>query len=214
MLTRDPAARALVAAAFAVLVVGEVLATWLGRVRGGERGLIGSLAESLLYARRRHGGVSRDRGTLYVFVVATYLSLAAAALVARRAPALRAYANDWWTLALGLAMVVAGVAFRGWSIVTLGRYFRRQVTIEPGQRIIRSGPYRVLRHPSYAGFLLAIAGLGLALGSWVGAVAAAGVMFLGMLPRIHVEERALADAFGEEYDRYADETARMIPYVW
>jgi protein-S-isoprenylcysteine O-methyltransferase Ste14 len=88
------------------------------------------------------------------------------------------------------------------------------VTIEPGQRLVRSGPYRVLRHPSYAGILLAVAGLGLAFGSWVSAVAALLIVFVGLLPRIRVEERALAQAFGAEYADYESSTARLLPYVW
>jgi protein-S-isoprenylcysteine O-methyltransferase len=61
---------------------------------------------------------------------------------------------------------------------------------------------------------VAFAGLGLAFGSWVGAAVALLVGFLGILPRIRVEERALADAFGDEYADYALTTARLVPYLW
>ena len=113
-----------------------------------------------------------------------------------------------------MAIVVAGVALRAWAIVTLGRYFRREVTIEPGQRLIRRGPYRVLRHPSYTGLLVSCFGLGLAFGSWVGALAGLAIVLAGLLPRIRVEEQVLAGAFGQEYAAYARETARLVPYVW
>jgi protein-S-isoprenylcysteine O-methyltransferase Ste14 len=98
--------------------------------------------------------------------------------------------------------------------LTLGRHFRREVTIEPGQRLVRRGPYRLLRHPAYTGILLFCAGLGLAFGSWVSAAVALLVVFAGMLPRIRVEERALAQAFGADYEDYASSTARVLPYVW
>ena len=88
------------------------------------------------------------------------------------------------------------------------------MTIEPGQAIIRRGPYRLLRHPSYAGLLLIYGGFGLALGSWVSAAVAALIMFAGMLPRIRVEEQALERAFGPDYLSYANATARIIPNVW
>jgi len=129
-------------------------------------------------------------------------------------PSLRAYANNWWTFGLGIAIVLAGVALRAWAIVSLGRYFRRVVTIEPGQRIVRRGPYRVLRHPSYAGILLIFAGFGLAFGSWVGAAVALVIIFAGMVPRIRVEERALSQAFGADYTDYANSTARVLPHIW
>ena len=79
---------------------------------------------------------------------------------------------------------------------------------------MRRGPYRVLRHPSYTGLILIVAGLGLAFGSWVGAAVALLIVFAGMLPRIRVEERALARAFGTDDADYASSTARLLPRVW
>ena len=201
LLLHDPAASRLVGAAVVVMVAGEVVATYLGQARDGERRLLGSLA------------VPQDRGTKWIVVLASRAAVGAALAIAL-VPSLRAYANDWWTLGFGVALVLAGVALRTWAILSLGPYFRREVTIEPGQRLVRSGPYRLMRHPSYTGVLLAVAGLGLAFGSWVGAAVALIVVFAGMLPRIRVEERALAQAFGSEYADYASSTARMLPYVW
>jgi protein-S-isoprenylcysteine O-methyltransferase Ste14 len=214
LLLDDPGARALVVAAVVAMVIGEVVPTYLGQARDGSRRPWGSLAESVLLLRRRGSAVPQDRGTKWIIVVASRAGLVAALAIAALAPSLRAYANDWWTLGLGVALVLAGVALRAWAILTLGRYFRREVTIEPGQRLVRRGPYRLLRHPSYAGLVLSFGGFGLAFGSWVGAAVAMLVIFAGMLPRIRVEERALARAFGPDYVNYANSTARMLPYVW
>jgi protein-S-isoprenylcysteine O-methyltransferase Ste14 len=115
---------------------------------------------------------------------------------------------------LGLAIVLAGAVLRDWAIVSLGRYFRREVTIEPGQRIVRRGPYRMLRHPSYTGIFLILGGFGLTFGSWVSAAVALLIVFAGTLPRIWVEERALAQAFGSDYANYASSTSRLLPHVW
>ena len=71
-----------------------------------------------------------------------------------------------------------------------------------------------MRHPAYLGDLLIVSGIGLAMGSWAGAAAALAITFLGHLPRIHVEERALSDALGEPYERYAARHARLLPGVW
>jgi protein-S-isoprenylcysteine O-methyltransferase len=214
LLLDDPAASWIVGAAALALVAGEVGATYVGRARDGRRHLFGSLAESLLAVRRRDSGVPQDRGTKWIIVLALRAGIVAAVLIAFLVPGLRAGANDWWTLGLGVAIVLAGVALRAWAIVSLGRYFRREVTIEPGQRLVRRGPYRLLRHPSYTGLLLSCFGLGLAFGSWVGALVALVVVFAGLLPRIRVEERALAVAFGSEYGEYARATARLVPWVW
>lgn len=196
------------------MVAGEVVPTYLGQARDGKRRLLGSLAESLLLVRRRDGAVSQDRWTKWIIVLATRAGVIAALAIAVFLPGLRAGANNWWTLGLGVVLVLAGVALRAWAILSLGRYFRREVTIEPGQRLVRRGPYRVLRHPSYTGILLSFAGLGLAFGSWVSAAVAVLILFAGMLPRIRIEERALAQAFGADYTDYAKSTARVLPHLW
>jgi protein-S-isoprenylcysteine O-methyltransferase Ste14 len=214
LLLDDPAASRLLAGAVGAFVVGEAVSTYLGQARDGQRRPLGSLAESLLLTRRRDAAAPQDRSTKWIVVLASRAGVGAAFAIAVLVPRFRAYANDWWTFAVGIALVLTGVALRAWAIFTLGRYFRREVTIEPGQRLVRSGPYRVLRHPSYAGILLAVAGLGLAFGSWVSAVAALVIVFVGLLPRIRVEERALAQAFGAEYADYESSTARLLPYVW
>jgi len=207
LLSHDPAARRLLIATAVAVVAGELVASYLGHARDGQRSLIGSLW------RGRGPAVRQDRGTRLVFGAAAYLGIAAAIAIAR-VPGLRDYANNWWTFGLGIAIVLFGAAFRDWSIVSLGRWFRREVTIEPGQRLVRRGPYRVLRHPSYTGLILIFAGFGLAIGSWVGAAAALVVVLAGLVPRIRVEERALANTFGAEYTEYASSTARLVPGVW
>lgn len=202
LLLHDPAAHWLVVAAALAVVAGEVVATYLAEARDGEHRLRGSLAGSLLLRVRRRGAPApQDRGTRWVIVLAVYLAITAALV-------------DWWTLGLGIAIVLAGVALRAWAILSLGRYFHREVTIEPGQRLVRCGPYRRPRHPSYTGIFLIVAGFGLAFGSWVSAAVALLIIFAGMLPRIGVEERALAEALGADYTDYANSRARVLPHVW
>jgi protein-S-isoprenylcysteine O-methyltransferase Ste14 len=214
LLLHDPIAHWLVIAAAVATVVGEIVLSYLGQARDGVRHPLGSLADSLLlYSHGRGAAMRQDRGTRLIVVLALYLGIAAALAVAR-VSALRVYANNWWTLGLGVAIVLVGAALRDWAILSLGRYFRREVTIEPGQRIVRRGPYRVLRHPSYTGIVLILAGFGLAFGSWVGGGVALLIVFVGVLPRIRVEERALAQAFGADYTDYANSTARVLPHVW
>ena len=200
LLTQDPVGHWLLVATAVAVIAGELAASYFGWARGRQRGTRGS-------------AVRQDRVTRIVVGLAAYLSIAAAIVIAK-VPALRDYANNWWTLGLAIAIVLAGAGLRDWSIVTLGRWFRRQVTIEPGQTLVRRGPYRVLRHPSYAGLALIFAGFGLAIGSWLGAAAALLIFVAGMLPRIRVEEHALATTFGAEYTEYASSRARLVPGVW
>jgi protein-S-isoprenylcysteine O-methyltransferase Ste14 len=114
----------------------------------------------------------------------------------------------------GLALMVAGLVLRGWSIKTLGDYFTFTVMVSQDQPVIKAGPYRVLRHPGYTGILLACAGLGLASANWVGLAGALLVPLAFLLCRIHIEERALYATLGERYRCYAAGHKRLVPLVW
>jgi protein-S-isoprenylcysteine O-methyltransferase Ste14 len=111
-------------------------------------------------------------------------------------------------------MIVCGVALRLWAIHELGRFFRIVVTIQPDHRVVDTGPYRFVRHPSYTGLLLALAGAGVALDSWLSLLALTALPLAGILVRIRVEESALLDALGESYAAYEARTDRLIPGVW
>jgi protein-S-isoprenylcysteine O-methyltransferase Ste14 len=129
-------------------------------------------------------------------------------------PALRAYANTWRTLATGATIALTGVALRSWSVWTLGRHFRREVTIEDSQRVITTGPYPLGAPPRVRRQPLIYGGFGLALGSWVSAIVLLTIPFFCLLPRIKLEERTLERAFGHIYLDYELATARLIPHIW
>jgi protein-S-isoprenylcysteine O-methyltransferase Ste14 len=115
---------------------------------------------------------------------------------------------------LGVGLLWAGVALRLWSFHTLGRYFTLAVQTSSDQPVIADGPYRVLRHPSYTGLLLAIVGVGFLIGNWVAVTGLAVSAACGLAYRIRVEERALLRDLGDRYRVFASTRKRMIPYVW
>jgi protein-S-isoprenylcysteine O-methyltransferase Ste14 len=80
--------------------------------------------------------------------------------------------------------------------------------------VVQHGPYRVLRHPGYAGALLALAGAGIAMGNWLSLLLMIVWPALALGIRISVEETTLVSALGPEYQAYASRTARLIPRVW
>lgn len=123
----------------------------------------------------------------------------------------RIQAVTFWA---GLAATGSGVALRQWSIHTLGRQFVGYVTIQPDHQLVRSGPYRWLRHPSYTGLWLELAGIGLATGNAAGLATSAAVPLIGIVSRIRAEEDALRTAFPEAYPAYARRTKRMFPFLW
>jgi protein-S-isoprenylcysteine O-methyltransferase Ste14 len=115
---------------------------------------------------------------------------------------------------VGLAVLLAGLVLRGWSIKTLGDYFTFTVMVSSDQPVIKTGPYRVLRHPGYAGILLACAGVGLASANWVAVGGAVLVPLAFLLCRIRIEERALLKTLGDPYRCYAASHKRLVPLVW
>ena len=115
---------------------------------------------------------------------------------------------------IGVAVMVCGLALRLWSQAVLGRYYTTTLRHGEGQPILASGPYRLLRHPGYAGLLLAWVGAGLATANWAVASAIALLMVVAYSYRIAAEEAMLVSAFGGRYEEYMARTWRLIPYVY
>jgi protein-S-isoprenylcysteine O-methyltransferase len=111
----------------------------------------------------------------------------------------------------GILFIWIGVALRGYAIGTLGRNFTVQVRAQSSQQVVTAGPYRYIRHPSYAGGLLAAMGIALALGNWFGLALVVAVLTIAFAYRIAVEEQALASALGAPYIAYMRKTWRVIP---
>ncbi|WP_035805028.1 methyltransferase family protein [Kitasatospora mediocidica] len=118
------------------------------------------------------------------------------------------------TLAGALVVLWAGAGFRLWAIRSLGRFFRGVVHVQADHQVVRSGPYRVLRHPAYTGALVAVLGLALTFGNVASLVLLSGCNLLGVLYRIKVEEAVLSAELGDAYTQYAAQTARLVPGVW
>jgi protein-S-isoprenylcysteine O-methyltransferase Ste14 len=122
--------------------------------------------------------------------------------------------SDSWLLPAALGILILGLGVRAVAIVTLGRAFSTNVATHTGQRLQRSGLYRLVRHPSYLGLELILLGFALHARTW----ACFAVVFvpptLAVLYRIHVEETALRLAFGSEYEDYSRSTKRLIPGVY
>ena len=116
--------------------------------------------------------------------------------------------------AIGLVILVAGLVLRGWSVKTLGSYFTAAVKVSIDQPVVSAGPYRVLRHPSYTGLLLAMTGVGLASANWVSLIGMTVLPLAGLLWRIRAEERALLATLGDPYRAYAAQHKRLVPLVW
>ena len=106
----------------------------------------------------------------------------------------------------------AGMAFAIWARVYLGRNSSSAPTIKEQHQLIRSGPYRFVRHPIYTGLLLAMAGTSLANGKIRGGVAVL-LCWIGWVIKIRMEERFMTRAFGDEYEEYRRSTGALFPRI-
>ena len=115
---------------------------------------------------------------------------------------------------LGFAVMALGIGVRFLAIRQLGRLHMPVVAIQADHPLMDRGLYSVVRHPSYLGAIIALAGFGLALGNWVSALVVLAAALISYGYRIHVEEAALVKGLGERYVDYRDRTKRLIPGIY
>ncbi|HTU66107.1 MAG TPA: isoprenylcysteine carboxylmethyltransferase family protein [Steroidobacteraceae bacterium] len=178
-------------------------------------GLFYALSEAGLgYLKRsRDDSVDADRHSLRMLWIVIVISVSAATLASFQL----AWANVGGGLPLlcvATAVFVAGLALRWYAIVYLGRFFTVNVAIHSRHEIIDTGPYARIRHPSYAGALLAFFGLALSLDNWVAMLLIVLPVTMAFRRRIRIEERALSSALGRPYITYMQRTKRLVPGVY
>jgi protein-S-isoprenylcysteine O-methyltransferase len=178
-------------------------------------GAVFGLSEVLLALAKRSkdGSVSKDRGSLWMLWAVILASIALAnalAILEPQAASLALHRAHY----LGAALFIAGLALRWYAIIHLGRYFTVNVSIAAGQAVVQSGPYRLIRHPSYSGALLAFLGFGICSENWLSLVVLVVPVTLAFLRRIAIEEAALVEALGADYRAYAVRTKRLLPWVF
>lgn len=117
--------------------------------------------------------------------------------------------------AVGLVLVIGGQTVRSLAMWTAGSNFTHWVaeSKRSGHRLVRSGVYRWVRHPSYFGWFWWTLGTQLLLGNPLCLAGYAGTMILFFRARLDDEERALLSFFGAEYLLYAAATPTGIPFV-
>src|SRR4029079_19671493 len=176
-----------------------------------ELGLIYLVSEILLTLTRRSRsktGTKQDRSTLGIIWWVIAISITAGVFVAKN---LRAAALPDGPLLASASVILfgGGLIMRWWAIITLGRFFTVDVTIEKDHELVERGPFRMVRHPSYTGVLLAFVGLGLTLCKWAALLVLLLPIGAAFVHRMNVEENALSCALGSQYTDYMRRTKRL-----
>jgi protein-S-isoprenylcysteine O-methyltransferase len=166
-----------------------------------------------LVKRSKSDATSKDRHSLgLIWLVA----LSAVALGVAAAYQLHQCVLPWAKVVFPLAcwLFVLGLALRWYAIIHLGRFFTTNVAIASDHRLIDTGPYRFIRHPSYTGSLVAVLGSTLSFGNWASLLIIFVPICAVTLWRIHIEEEALLGGLGEPYRRYMQRTKRLVPLIY
>lgn len=113
-----------------------------------------------------------------------------------------------WTMVL---VVVTGIGWCWWARRHLGRFWSDRVTRKEGHRVVESGPYRLVRHPMYTGFIVMYLGLALLCGSAL-ALLGAALMTTGLWLKARLEEQFLSEELGARaYADYQARTPMLVP---
>jgi len=165
------------------------------------------------FMRSRGASKSADKGSLRMLwiVISVCMIGAIVASLYLRAAAFGGSALLYWT---GLAVFVVGIVLRWYSIAYLGRFFTVDVAVAADHRVIDTGPYRFVRHPSYTGVLLEFVGVGILLANYISLFLVTVPIITVFLHRIRVEEDALVAGLGAPYSRYMESKRRLIPYLY
>ena len=116
------------------------------------------------------------------------------------------------TFYTGVVALVLGLGFSIWARNVLGRNWSGIVTVKEDHELVRSGPYRWVRHPIYTGILIGFVGTAIARGEWRGVLAVA-IAFAALWRKLKLEERWMIETFGDAYLRYRREVKALIPFL-
>jgi protein-S-isoprenylcysteine O-methyltransferase Ste14 len=147
-----------------------------------------------------------DKGTCEAYAIGRFITM----LAAFGFESLWDAPGAWFYV--GFTLFVGGIVFRTYAIRTLGKLYSHRVRTPNENTIISDGPYRFLRHPAYAGMLLAHVGLLILFFNWFLLVAFFAIFVPVLVRRIKVEEHHLLAI--PEYAAFAIGRARVAPGIW
>lgn len=116
-----------------------------------------------------------------------------------------------WLRWAGVGLAVLGFALLQWAQVTLGKSWSDTPRMMEGQHLVTEGPYRFIRHPIYAAFLLILGSLLLITSNWLIGLCWIGMTILEAFSRIRFEESLMLEFFGDDYRHYMKRTGRLLP---
>lgn len=117
------------------------------------------------------------------------------------------------TAAGGVLMLVR-VPLKLWSARTLDKYWSYNIEIRESHKLVRDGPYRYMRHPAYLSAILDSVGIPLLFNSYFTLMTAAFALVALIIYRMTEEEKVLSVHFGQDYEKYSEETGALLPFKY
>ena len=116
---------------------------------------------------------------------------------------------------IGAAIVLAVIALiLAWTAVPhLGKQFRVHAGLYVDHELVRSGPYRVVRHPIYAALLAMFLSTSLLLAPWLGILGSLAIFIIGTEIRVRSEDKLLASRFGQQFADYKRNVRAYVPFL-
>jgi len=114
---------------------------------------------------------------------------------------------------VGSALIVTGLSFALWARLYLSSNWDAYISLKLDHKLVRTGPYSLVRHPIYSGFMLALLGSVLNFGHLRSLIAAVMVT-LAWVYKSGLEEAFMEDHFGSEYEKYCHDVKRLVPMIW
>jgi protein-S-isoprenylcysteine O-methyltransferase Ste14 len=118
-----------------------------------------------------------------------------------------------WRIVLGSMLLALAVVLSWTGRRALGKQWRIDAGLNASHDLIRSGPYRFIRHPIYASMLCLLLGDGLLLSKWWALLTALAIFLTGTEVRVHIEDRLLSERFGAGFDAYQQAVRAYIPLL-
>lgn len=107
-----------------------------------------------------------------------------------------------------------GLGLFGWTHQALGRNWTAVLALSEEHVLVHHGPYRYIRHPMYAAFLIIGLGFVLLSANWLTGIIYLGPLCVMYVARVSLEERMMLERFGDSYRQYMNRTGRLWPRFW
>jgi len=174
------------------------------------------LVSEIILSRMMHSGKSgnsHDKSSLKILWITISLSIASGVFLANTGPLIitENYIVIYYS---SVVLILTGLTIRWIAIFKLRNSFTVDVTVAENQKVIHSGIYKYIRHPSYLGSLLSFAGLSIIFDHWISLFIIFIPVLFAFLYRINIEEKVMRTAFKDEYTNYIKNSWKLVPYIF